>query len=107
MPPYPQDCKLCAALKPNRQVPWCFLIFLGETLTVSVNQGYFATTGAILPPPREIDKILWFPIIYTISLQFLYNISSPEKNILPKCYFLRFFSKFDKFELWNGIYLFY
>ena len=30
-----------------------------------------------------------------------------EKNILPKCYFLRDFSKFDKFELWNGIYPFY
>ena len=24
--------------------------------------GYFATPGAILPPPREIDKILWFSV---------------------------------------------
>ena len=30
--------KLCAALRPNRQVPWCFLIFLGET-TVNVERG--------------------------------------------------------------------
>ena len=45
-PPDPLDCahrklcaarelcaahKLCAALKLNRKVPWCFLIFLGET----------------------------------------------------------------------------
>ena len=47
MPPDPSDyvpCKLYAVLKlcgvrklyaemrPNRQVPWCFLIFQGETL---------------------------------------------------------------------------
>ena len=49
-PPDPLDCarrklcavrklcaarKLCAGLKPNHQVPWCFLIFLGETLPTS------------------------------------------------------------------------
>ena len=36
----------------------------------------------------------------------MYIISTLEKNILLKCYFLRVFSKFDKFELWNGIYPF-
>ena len=38
---------------------------------------------------------------------FFLNISTPEINILPKCYFLNVFPEFDKFELWNGIYAFY
>ena len=28
--------QIVAALKPNRQVPWCFLIFLGETLYYTI-----------------------------------------------------------------------
>ena len=62
----------------------------------------------------EVNKNNYYHRLYYVvgnMLMSIYNFciifQHQEKNILPKCYFLRDFSKFDKFELWNGIYPFY
>ena len=68
----------------------------------TVNRGYFATPGLFNKYHKLIKiniiiiLILLWVMLYCrehvyVYLQFLYNISTPEKNILPKCYFLRVF----------------